>query len=198
MALKSLVSNLVSDVTGQHSHDGHSTCLADGHHGHAFGPMASSFTAFFPDAADPHHSDHFLPSISQDTVHQGDAAHLDQFDHLPVNSLCLLRNMALKSLVSNLVSDVTGQHSHDGHSTCLADGHHGHAFGPMASSFTAFFPDAVDPHHSDHFLPSISQDTVHQGDAAHLDQFDQSLLATRRPKTYVSFHEHKEEEKEGE
>ena len=87
--------------------------------------------------------------------------------------------MALKSLVSNLVS---GQHSHDGHSTCLSDGHHGHAFGPMASSFTAFFPDAVAPHHSDHFLPSIAPETVHQGDAAHLDQFDQSLLATRRPK----------------
>ena len=98
--------------------------------------------------------------------------------------------------MSNLVSDVTG-HSHDGHSTCLADGHHGHAFGPMASSFTAFFPDAVAPHHSDHFLPSISGETVHQGDSAHLDQFDQSLLATRRPKNYVSFHEHKEE-KEGE
>ena len=105
--------------------------------------------------------------------------------------------MALKSLVSSLVSD--GQHSHDGHSTCLADGHHGHAFGPMASSFTAFFPDAVAPHHSDHFLPSVAPETVHQGDAAHLDQFDQSLLATRRPKTYVSFH-HKEEgeKKEGE
>ncbi|CAL1165922.1 unnamed protein product [Cladocopium goreaui] len=103
--------------------------------------------------------------------------------------------MALKSLVSNLVS---GQHSHDGHSTCLSDGHHGHAFGPMASSFTAFFPDAVAPHHSDHFLPSIAPETVHQDDAAHLDQFDQSLLATRRPKTYVSFHkEEGEEKKEG-
>ena len=55
----------------------------------------------------------------------------------PVKSLCPQCNMALKSLVSNLVS---GQHSHDGHSTCLSDGHHGHAFGPMASSFTAFFP----------------------------------------------------------
>ena len=108
---------------------------------------------------------------------------------------CLQCNMALKSLVSNSVSD--GQHSHDGHSTCLADGHHGHAFGPMASSFTAFFPDAVAPHHSDHFLPSIEPETVHQGDAAHLDQFDQSLLATRRPKTYVSFHK-EEEKKEGE
>ena len=105
--------------------------------------------------------------------------------------------MALKSLVSNWVAD--GQHSHDGHSTCLADSHHGHAFGPMASSFTAFFPDAVAPHHSDHFLPSIAPETVHQGDAAHLDQFDQSLLATRRPKTYVSFHkEEGEEKKEGE
>eukprot|EP00435_Cladocopium_sp_Y103_P073663 s1385_g44.t1 len=65
--------------------------------------------------------------------------------------------------------------------------------------FTAFFPDAVAPHHSDHFLPSIAPETVHQGDAAHLDQFDQSLLATRRPKTYVSFHkEEGEEKKEGE
>ena len=106
--------------------------------------------------------------------------------------------MALKSVVSNLVSDLTGQHSHDGHSTCLADGHHGHGFGPMASSFTAFFPDAVAPHHSDHFLPSISPETVHQGDAAHLDQFDQSLLATRRPKMNVSFHKEEEEKKEGE
>ena len=114
----------------------------------------------------------------------------------PVKSLCPQCNMALKSLVSNLVSD--GQHSHDGHSTCLADGHHGHAFGPMASSFTAFFPDAVAPHHSDHFLPSIEPETVHQGDAAHLDQFDQSLLAARRPKTYVSFHKEEEEKKEGE
>ena len=107
--------------------------------------------------------------------------------------------MALKSAMSNLVSDLTGQHSHDGHSTCLADGHHGHGFGPMASSFTAFFPDAVAPHHSDHFLPSISPETVHQGDAAHLDQFDQSLLATRRPKMNVSFHKEEEgEKKEGE
>ena len=115
----------------------------------------------------------------------------------PLKRLCSQRNMALKSVMSNLVSDVSG-HSHDGHSTCLADGHHGHAFGPMASSFTAFFPDAVAPHHSDHFLPSISGETVHQGDSAHLDQFDQSLLATRRPKNYVSFHEKEEEKKEGE
>ena len=113
--------------------------------------------------------------------------------------LHLPRNMALKSAMSNLVSDLTGQHSHDGHSTCLADGHHGHGFGPMASSFMAFFPDAVAPHHSDHFLPSISPETVHQGDAAHLDQFDQSLLATRRPKMNVSFHKEEEgEKKEGE
>ena len=120
------------------------------------------------------------------------------------NLVCLSKalfesNMALKSAMSNLVSDLTGQHSHDGHSTCLADGHHGHGFGPMASSFTAFFPDAVAPHHSDHFLPSISPETVHQGDAAHLDQFDQSLLATRRPKMNVSFHKEEEgEKKEGE
>ena len=119
------------------------------------------------------------------------------------NLVCLSKalfesNMALKSAMSNLVSDLTGQHSHDGHSTCLADGHHGHGFGPMASSFTAFFPDAVAPHHSDHFLPSISPETVHQGDAAHLDQFDQSLLAARGPKMNVSFHKEEGEKKEGE
>eukprot|EP00435_Cladocopium_sp_Y103_P074209 s1385_g47.t1 len=67
--------------------------------------------------------------------------------------------MALKSFVSNLVSDV--QHG----------------------------PEVL----------GEQPETVHQGDAAHLDQFDQSLLATRRPKTYVSFHkEEGEEKKEGE
>ena len=90
------------------------------------------------------------------------------------------------------MSDLTG-HS-DGHATCLADGHP--HFGHMVSSFTAFFPDAAS-HHSDQFLPSISGETVHQGEAAHLDQFDQSLLATRRPKNYVSFHEKEEEKKDG-
>ncbi|CAL1151901.1 unnamed protein product [Cladocopium goreaui] len=99
--------------------------------------------------------------------------------------------MALKSVVGNLVADLTHQH-HDGHATCLADGHH--AFGQMASSFTAFFPDAA-PHHSDQFLPSIAPETVHQGDAVHLDQFDQSLMATRRPKMLVSFHKEEGEEK---
>lgn len=92
----------------------------------------------------------------------------------------LVSIMALKSVLGSLVSDLTG-HSH---ATCLADDHHGHALAPMASSFTAFFPDAA--HHSDHFLPSIAPETV-QGDTAHLDQFDQSLMA-RRPKMAVSFH----------
>mmetsp|Transcript_86332 Transcript_86332/g.105937 ORF Transcript_86332/g.105937 Transcript_86332/m.105937 type:complete len:105 (-) Transcript_86332:28-342(-) len=104
--------------------------------------------------------------------------------------------MALKSVVGNLVSDLTGQHSHDGHSTGLADDHHAHAFGPMVSSFTAFFPDAA-AHHSDHFLPSIAPETVHQGDSVHLDQFDPSLMANRRPKMSVSFHKEEEKDKEG-
>ena len=105
--------------------------------------------------------------------------------------------------LSNLLADMTGQHDHHESSTCLADDQHAHACGPMASSFTAFFPDAVAPAHSDHFLPSISSETVsgshavHQGDAAHLDQFDQSLLATRRPKMFVSFNK-EEGNKEGE
>ena len=111
--------------------------------------------------------------------------------------------MALKSLVSNLVSD--GQHGHDGQSTCLADGHHGHAYGPMASSFTAFFPDAVAPHHSDH-LPAIHRA---RGRCTKVTQLTWTssipVIAgvasrrTRRPKTYVSFHkEEGEEKKEGE
>ena len=99
--------------------------------------------------------------------------------------------MALKSVVGNLVADLTHQH-YDRHATCVADGHH--AFGQMASSFTAFFPDAA-PHHSDQFLPSVAPETVHQGDAVHLDQFDQSLMATRRPKMLVSFHKEEGEEK---
>ena len=93
-------------------------------------------------------------------------------------------SMALKSVVSNLVSDLAGQHSHDHH-----------AFGQVASSFTAFFPD-VAPHH-DQFLPSIAPETVHQGDAVHLDQFNESLMATRRPKMPVSFHKEEEEKKDG-
>ena len=93
-------------------------------------------------------------------------------------------SMALKSMVSNLVSDLAGQHSHDHH-----------AFGQVASSFTAFFPD-VAPHH-DQFLPSIAPETVHQGDAVHLDQFNESLMATRRPKMPVSFHKEEEEKKDG-
>ena len=86
-------------------------------------------------------------------------------------------SMALKSVVSNLFS-----HDH-------------HAFGQVASSFTAFFPD-VAPHH-DQFLPSIAPETVHQGDAVHLDQFNESLMATRRPKMAVSFHKEEEEKKDG-
>ena len=92
--------------------------------------------------------------------------------------------------LNNLLADLTGQH-HDGSSTCLADGHT-HACS-HASSFTGFFPDAAAPAHSDHFFPSISTETVsgsadaHQGDVAHLDQFDSSLLANRRPKMFVSF-----------
>ena len=93
-------------------------------------------------------------------------------------------SMALKSVVSNLFSDLAGQHSHDHH-----------AFGQVASSFTAFFPD-VAPHH-DQFLPSIAPETVHQGDAVHLDQFNESLMATRRPKMAVSFHKEEEEKKDG-
>ena len=93
-------------------------------------------------------------------------------------------SMALKSVVSNLVSDLAGQHSHDHH-----------AFGQVASSFTAFFPD-VAPHH-DQFLPSMAPETVHQGDAVHLDQFNESLMATRRPKMPVSFHKEEEEKKDG-
>ena len=105
--------------------------------------------------------------------------------------------------LNNLLADMAGQHDHEGSSSCLADAHHAHACGPMASSFTAFFPDAVAPAHSDHFLPSISTESVsgshavHQGDAAHLDQFDQSLLATRRPKMFVSFNK-EEGKQEGE
>eukprot|EP00434_Breviolum_minutum_P028130 symbB.v1.2.024885.t1/scaffold2388.1/size114014/2 len=176
MALKSVVSNLVSDLAGQHSHDHH-----------AFGQVASSFTAFFPDVA-PHH-DQFLPSIAPETVHQGDAVHLDQFNEQPLEATVGDRrtrvwSMALKSVVSNLVSDLAGQHSHDHH-----------AFGQVASSFTAFFPD-VAPHH-DQFLPSIAPETVHQGDAVHLDQFNESLMATRRPKMPVSFHKEEEEKKDG-
>ena len=113
-------------------------------------------------------------------------------------ALAILLAAQARSLVSagplnNLLADMAGQHDHEGSSSCLADAHHAHACGPMASSFTAFFPDAVAPAHSDHFLPSISTESVsgshavHQGDAAHLDQFDQSLLATRRPKMFVSF-----------
>lgn len=97
--------------------------------------------------------------------------------------------------LNNLLADLTGQHHHEGSSSGLMDGHNVHdtACGPMASSFTTFFPDAAAPVHSDHFFPSISSESVsgshavHQGDAAHLDQFDQSLLATRRPKMFVSF-----------
>ena len=89
--------------------------------------------------------------------------------------------------LNNLLADLTGHN--DGSSTCLADGQHACSH---ASSFTGFFPDAVAPAHADHFFPSISAETVsgpdaHQGDVAHLDQFDSSLLANRRPKMFVSF-----------
>ena len=127
---------------------------------------------------------------------------------MAVKAIVLLLAAQAASLVSagplnNLLADLTGHHHAS--SAGLAD-EHGHVCGPIASSFTAFFPDAVAPAHSDHFLPSVSSEAVsghavHQGDAAHLDQFDQSLLATRRPKMFVSFNKeegHKEESKEGE
>ncbi|CAE7312851.1 unnamed protein product [Symbiodinium natans] len=93
--------------------------------------------------------------------------------------------------LSNLLADLTGQNSHH-NATCLSDTHEGsaHVCG-MASSFTAFFPDAAS-HQSDHFLPEISTQSVsgphdsHHGD--HMDQFDQqSLLTGKRPKMFVSF-----------
>mmetsp|Transcript_26638 Transcript_26638/g.62351 ORF Transcript_26638/g.62351 Transcript_26638/m.62351 type:complete len:121 (-) Transcript_26638:86-448(-) len=93
--------------------------------------------------------------------------------------------------LSNLLADLTGQNSHH-NATCLSDAHEGsaHACG-LASSFTAFFPDAA-AHQSDHFLPEISSQSVsgshdmQHGD--HMDQFDQqSLLTGRRPKMFVSF-----------
>mmetsp|Transcript_58356 Transcript_58356/g.109227 ORF Transcript_58356/g.109227 Transcript_58356/m.109227 type:complete len:122 (+) Transcript_58356:77-442(+) len=94
--------------------------------------------------------------------------------------------------LSNLLAGLAGETGHH-NATCLSDGHEGaHACG-MATSFTAFFPDAT-ASHSDHFLPDISSQSVsgahdaHSGDAAHLDQFDQpSLLTGRRPKMFVSF-----------
>ena len=126
---------------------------------------------------------------------------------MAVKAIVLLLAAQAASLVSagplnNLLADLTGHHHAS--SAGLAD-EHGHVCGPIASSFTAFFPDAVAPAHSDHFLPSVSSEAVsghavHQGDAAHLDQFDQSLLATRRPKMFVSFNKeegHKEEGEEG-
>ena len=103
---------------------------------------------------------------------------------------CASRTVSAGPL-NNLLADLTGQNSHH-NATCLSDGHEGaHACG-LASSFTAFFPDAAS-HQSDHFLPEISSQSlsgshdVQHGDV-HMDQFDQqSLLAGKRPKMFVSF-----------
>ena len=92
--------------------------------------------------------------------------------------------------LSNLLADLTGQSSQH-NATCLSDGHEGgaHACG-LASSFTAFFPDAAS-HQSDQFLPEISSQSVSGHHESHgqvqLDQFDQSLLTGKRPKMFVSF-----------
>ena len=99
--------------------------------------------------------------------------------------LAFLCSSALGGPLSGLLASLTG---HEANATC-ADSHHACA----ATSFAAFFPEPTD-HGTSHFLPDISSSSItngHEHEApnhAQLDQFDgQSLLSSRRPRTFVSF-----------